>query len=118
MKYKINDILDVTVTGIEPYGAFVRLEDGTKGLLHISEISYDYVVDINDYVKNNTLIKVKLIDIIDNEKVRVSLKALSEKGSRRKRYPYNKANDFKVGFTSLEKQLPEWIRKLEEYYEG
>ncbi len=117
MKHKINDILDVTVTGIEPYGAFVRLADGTKGLLHISEISYDFVQDINDYVKNNSLIKVKLIDILDDDKVRVSLKALSERKMRR-RYLSNETLNFEIGFKSLEAKLPEWFRKLEEVYEN
>lgn len=78
MQYKINEIVEVVVTGIQPYGVFIKLDDKTNGLLHISEISSGFVADINEWVNVNSLIKVKIIDIIDNTKVRVSLKALEK----------------------------------------
>lgn len=62
MKSIVNTQVKATITGIEPYGAFVSLADGTKGLLHISEISNDYVAKISDFVKVNDIIDVKVID--------------------------------------------------------
>ena len=41
---KIGDKLEGTITGIQPYGAFVELESGVTGLIHISEIRSGYVV--------------------------------------------------------------------------
>ena len=40
------------VTGIQPYGAFVALDENTQGLVHISEITHGYVKDINDHLKS------------------------------------------------------------------
>ncbi len=116
MKYKINDIVLVKVTGIEPYGVFVLLADNnTKGLLHISEISNEYVMDISDYVSEGSHIKVKIIDILDDGRVRVSLKALNPFSVRKRRLLQKNPNeDFKIGFSSLKKQLDLWIKRLEE----
>ena len=43
---KIGDKLEGTITGIQPYGAFVELESGVTGLIHISEIRSGYVSNI------------------------------------------------------------------------
>ena len=45
---KIGDKLEGTITGIQPYGAFVELESGVTGLIHISEIRSGYVSNIHD----------------------------------------------------------------------
>ena len=45
---KIGDKLEGTITGIQPYGAFVELESGVTGLIHISEIRSGYVSNIQD----------------------------------------------------------------------
>lgn len=117
MKYKINDIVDVYVTGIQPYGVFVKLDDGVNGLLHISEISSGFVSDIYEYVNLDSIIKVKIIDILDPLKVRVSLKALEKESKRRqRRFPIRTLPVFTIGFKTLEVNLKEWIKKLEEDY--
>ncbi len=117
MKYKINDIVFVTVTGIQPYGVFIRLDESVSGLLHISEISSGFVADISDYVNLNSLIRVKIIDIIDEHKVRVSLKSLeAESSRRRRRMPMRTLPKFEIGFKTLEKNLEIWIKQLEEDY--
>ena len=46
----VGDIVDVTITGIQPYGAFALLPDGSSGLIHISEISDGFVRDVNQFV--------------------------------------------------------------------
>ena len=45
---KIGDKLEGTITGIQPYGAFVELESGVTSLIHISEIRSGYVSNIHD----------------------------------------------------------------------
>ena len=49
--YKTGDIIEGVVSGIQPYGAFINLKNGGTGLVHISEISEDYVKSIEDYLK-------------------------------------------------------------------
>ena len=59
----VGDIVDVTITGIQPYGAFALLPDGSSGLIHISEISDGFVRDVNQFVFYGEQVKVKVIDI-------------------------------------------------------
>ena len=49
-KIKKEDVVKVIVTGIQKYGVFAQT-DNYEGLIHISEISYGYVKNVNDYVK-------------------------------------------------------------------
>ena len=45
-RVKTGDIIDVTITGIQPYGAFASLPDQSSGLIHISEISDKFVRNV------------------------------------------------------------------------
>ena len=60
---KINDIIEVVVTGIQKYGAFVLIDNQYDGLIHISEISSGYVKNINDYIKIKDKIYAQVVDI-------------------------------------------------------
>ena len=48
---KIGDKLTGRITGIQPYGAFVELETGVTGLIHISEIRTGFIENIYDILK-------------------------------------------------------------------
>jgi small subunit ribosomal protein S1 len=76
-KYKVDDVLQGTVTGIVDFGVFVKLEDGLEGLVHISEIDWSLVEDPRALFKVGQKIKVKVIEIKDG-KVSLSIKALKE----------------------------------------
>ncbi len=62
-KYKVGDVITCVVSGIEPYGIFVSVEKKYSGLIHISEISNEFVRNVNDYVKIGDTIYAKIIDI-------------------------------------------------------
>ncbi|MFZ5592486.1 MAG: S1 RNA-binding domain-containing protein, partial [Bacillota bacterium] len=68
MPVELGSILEGTVTGITSFGAFVLLPDGVTGLVHISEVAEVYVRDINDFLKINDRVKVKVISVQDNGK--------------------------------------------------
>jgi len=57
----VGDVIEGTVTKIMDFGAFIDMGDGIKGLLHISQISREYVRDINDFLKIKDKIKLKVI---------------------------------------------------------
>lgn len=59
---KIGDKLKGKITGIQPYGAFVELENGTIGLIHISEIRPGYIENIHDSVKIGQQVLVQVVD--------------------------------------------------------
>ena len=64
-----------TVTGITHFGAFVNLDNGMSGLIHISEIAYEYVRDVRDHVKVNERVQVKVLQVNpQNGKYELSLK--------------------------------------------
>jgi small subunit ribosomal protein S1 len=75
------DVIEVTVSNIEPYGAFVDLGNDTEGFLHISEITWDKnIKHPKDYLTIGERVNVEVIEIdSENRKLRVSLKTLQPK---------------------------------------
>ncbi len=72
----VNDIVDGKVTGIVDFGFFVDVK-GVEGLVHISEISWAKVDNINDFVKIGDKLRLKIIDI-ENSRLSLSMKRLEE----------------------------------------
>ena len=72
--------LDKVYTGqvrrVENYGAFVEIMPGTDGLLHISEIDHGHVNEVTDVLKEGDEVEVKVIQIDENNRIRLSRKAL------------------------------------------
>ena len=71
-KYQIGDVLDGKVVQTKEYGAFVELEAGLDGLVHISEIANKRVDNVSDELKVGETVKVKIMEI-DPDKRRISL---------------------------------------------
>src|SRR5699024_4283495 len=69
---EIGDIVKGTIVNLLDFGAFIRLEEGVDGLLHVSEISKDHINKPSDVLEIGEEIIVKVIDINYNEK-RISL---------------------------------------------
>ena len=114
MGYEIGDLIVGVVNQVRPYALFMSFEDGSQGLLHISEMSDDYVRDIELFGSVGDELKVRVIDIdSSNGFLRVSLKQVPEEerfsthdSSKRVIPEFDKAD-----FSSLESKLPEWIEE-------
>ena len=120
MQIKVGDIITATVSGIQPYGAFVNISDGITGLIHISEISDGFVRDVHQFVEVNDKVTVKVIDFDTKlNQARLSLKALKS-SPRRERYNIRgmKPENFKLGFTSLAEALPIWVEEKMKEFKG
>jgi len=76
-KYNVADELEGEVTGLVDFGAFVKLEDGLEGLVHISEIDWALVEDPRKLYKVADKVRVKIIEIKDG-KISLSIKALKQ----------------------------------------
>ena len=63
-----------TVKGIRDFGAFVEIMPEKTGLLHVSEIDHDYVENVEDYLKVGDKVKVHLLEIKDDGKMRLTRK--------------------------------------------
>src|SRR5690625_1517298 len=113
--YKIGQIIEGVITGVKPYGAFVKVDEQTTGLIHISEISDDFVRDINFFVKQGEKIISKVIDVDkENHQLRLSLKALNYSHRKERLKKVQKRSllpDNDIGFDSLKEHLPLWIEE-------
>lgn len=92
MSLEVGSVVKGKVTGVMKFGAFVALPENKSGMVHISEISHEFVNDINDVIKVGDEVTVKVVSI-DNGKISLSIKANIEKpapkpGQRRPRKPY------------------------------
>ena len=74
MALQVGDIIEGKVTGIKPFGAFVSLPEGKNGLVHISEVSYEYVQDIATVLKEGQAVSVKVLSIAPDGKIALSIK--------------------------------------------
>ncbi|WP_295073458.1 S1 RNA-binding domain-containing protein [Ruminococcus sp.] len=85
MQLEIGKIYNGKVKGITQYGAFVDIEGGGTGMVHISEIANTYVSDIREHLSEDQEVKVKVIGINEAGKVSLSIKKASENGDSQQR---------------------------------
>ena len=104
---KEKDIIKVTITGIQKYGAFASLPNDYNGLIHISEISYGYVKNISDFFNVGDDIYAEVMNINDEEKkIKLSIKDVDYKKSGVK---LKRMAETKSGFEPLREHLDGWI---------
>lgn len=84
MSLSVGNIVNGKVTGITNFGAFVETEDGSRGMIHISEVSRAYVEDIKSVLKVGQAVTVKVISVSDDGKIALSLKQLEKPDEGRK----------------------------------
>lgn len=118
MDYRIGMVITGRVTGIQPYGAFVLLDDNTQGLIHISELKHGFVSNVGDYLKVGQMVKVMVVDIDEyTGKISLSLRCLEqpfnfnyqrdEISRRYKRYWSDRHVD--IGFKPIAERLDHWV---------
>ena len=73
----VGTVMDGVVESLQPYGAFVKLDDSMTGLVHVSQISHTRIKDPSVVLKVGDEVKVKVIAIKDG-KLSLSIKALAE----------------------------------------
>ncbi|MHC4600792.1 MAG: polyribonucleotide nucleotidyltransferase, partial [Planctomycetota bacterium] len=71
---EIGETYEGKVTSIKDFGAFVEILPGTEGLVHISEMGADYVASVRDVVNEGETVKVKVINIDDAGKVKLTMR--------------------------------------------
>mgnify|MGYP001942985694 CR=1 FL=1 len=108
-------VLKGTVTGVQPYGAFVKLNDDNQGLVHISEITHGYVKDIKDHLAVGDEVNVKVLNIDEsNGKISLSIRATEVKPGSNKQKQVEQTNQDTQGFNVLKDKLEEWIEQTSE----
>ena len=107
MSVNIGEIMEGTVSDIMNYGAFIKLENGKSGLVHISEVSKDYVEDIHQVLKVGDKVKVKIISIDEKGKIALSMKKAVNFGEK-------KQEDMLKGKVSLDDMLSKFLKDSDE----
>ena len=75
---EVGQVYDGTVLKLLDFGAIVSLLPGKDGLLHISQIAHQRVNAVADFLKEGQVVKVKVLEVDDKGRVRLSAKALIE----------------------------------------
>jgi polyribonucleotide nucleotidyltransferase len=79
---EIGEEFDGIVRRIEPYGAFVEILPNHDGLVHISELSLERIPDIRDVLTEGDELKVRIIDIDANDRIKLSRRVILEDEAR------------------------------------
>ena len=113
MQYNVGDVIKGKVSSISPYGVFMEIDKKYSGLIHISEISSNYVRKISDYVKIGETIMVKVIGVDkDKNHLQLSIKDID--------YDLGKERSItgaaSKGFDTLKEALPNWILEKKKEY--
>lgn len=75
----IGEIYEGKVASIMPYGGFVDLAPGMSGLVHVSELSDEFVKDVRAFINEGDIVKVKVVGIDNMGKIKLSMKGLDGK---------------------------------------
>ena len=85
-KYPVNSLVSGTVSRIADFGAFVKLEPGIEGLIHISELAHHRVVKVKNVVKQGDSVEVKVLSLDrEAQKLGLSLKATLQAPERKEK---------------------------------
>lgn len=86
MQLDVGKIYEGKVTGITKFGAFVELEPGTTGMVHISEVANTFVNEIKDHLAEGQTVKVKVLSISDEGKISLSIKKAADNPQQQKNF--------------------------------
>ncbi len=86
MEPQVGSILEGKVTSIMKFGAFVALEGGGSGLVHISEIANTFVEDVHDHLQTGQAVKVLVLSA-ENGRINLSIKKALPQQERRSPRP-------------------------------
>ena len=87
MAIEVGNVFEGRVTGVKPFGAFVALTEGGKGMVHISEVSNEFVQDIAAVLHDGDTVKVQVINVAPDGKIALSIKRLLPQEPRAPRAP-------------------------------
>jgi len=104
-KCEVGVIMDGTVDSIKPYGAFISLENGLSGLVHISQISSKRIPHPSAVLKEGQKVTVKIISTAAN-KISLSMKAVeANEAPEEEVFNYHESGEATTGLGELFKNL-------------
>lgn len=119
MSIEVGSVVEGVVTGITNFGAFVELEGGKVGLVHISEVADVYVRDVKDFLKEQDKVKVKVLSVDERGKIGLSIKALKppappKEPAPRKTFNNDHKRQNRFNAPSFEDRLSKFLKDSDE----
>lgn len=124
---RINDLLvevevgkdyDGKVVRITDFGAFVNILPGRDGLVHISQITEERVENVNDYLRVGDDVRVRVLDIDNTGRIRLSIKAITEEQNKAKAAEETPAEVTEQETVQVEEQVVEQQPEMPNPYEN
>lgn len=124
---RINDLLvevevgkdyDGKVVRITDFGAFVNILPGRDGLVHISQITEERVENVNDYLRVGDDVRVRVLDIDNTGRIRLSIKAITEEQNKAKAAEEAPAEVTEQENVQVEEQVVEQQPEMPNPYEN
>lgn len=103
------EIVKGTIKNVAKFGAFIMLESGHDGLVHISEIANEFIKDINDFVKIGDQVDVKVLGLSKQGKLELSMKKVEDKPKEPAMFLHKKTKD--EGF---EEKLGKFLKRSDD----
>jgi len=85
MHLKVNEIVEGVVTGVAKFGLFIDVGAPKSGLVHISEVSYQYVEELSGLYQTGDKVKVKVLSVGDDGKISLSIRQTEKRPERKPR---------------------------------
>ncbi|TQS75328.1 RNA-binding protein S1 [Ornithinibacillus gellani] len=117
MSIEVGSKLQGKVTGITNFGAFVELNKGTTGLVHISEVADNYVKDINEHLSVGDEVTVKVINVEKDGKIGLSIKKAKDRPVRQ-RNPRERTESFESKISRFLKDSEDRLASLKKHTES
>lgn len=117
MSLKVNDVVEGVVTGITKFGAFVQIGE-ESGLVHISEISNDYVEKVDDFLEKGQKVKVKVVNVDKDGKIGLSIKKANPPKENKKPMDINWMKKEEPKDLSFEDKMAKFLKESNEKIES
>ena len=122
MSIEVGSKLQGKVTGITNFGAFVELEKGKTGLVHISEVADKYVKDINEHLTVGEEVTVKVINVEKDGKIGLSIKKAKDRpanhGRRKQQSSQDRTENFEAKMNRFLKDSEDRLASLRKHTES
>ncbi len=82
MAVEVGSIVEGKITGVKKFGAFVALPGGQTGMVHISEVSNQYIQELSDVLSEGQVVKVKVLSVSPEGKIALSIKRTEPRPAR------------------------------------
>jgi 4-hydroxy-3-methylbut-2-enyl diphosphate reductase len=78
--YQVGDVVEAKVVSMKPFGAFVELDNGLEGLVHISNITHERIAKPQDALEMGQVVKAKVVEVdLDKKRIELSIREMEER---------------------------------------